>query len=69
MIGGHNVACTFSQVIDHLGAAKDIVGVFKQHPSLNPGHCHLRLYTQLEHVNHINHDMWTGDIVSGFYSD
>ncbi|KAG1763978.1 hypothetical protein EV702DRAFT_1182661 [Suillus placidus] len=65
MIGGHNAACTFSQVIDRLGAAKDIDGVFKQHPNLDPGHHRLSLGTQLEHVDHINRDMWTGDIISG----
>lgn len=38
MIGGHNSACSFAQAIDHLGAAKDIDGVFKHHPDIDPGH-------------------------------
>ncbi|KAG1882382.1 hypothetical protein F4604DRAFT_1879480 [Suillus subluteus] len=65
MIGGHNSACTFSQVVDCLGAAKDIDGVFKWHPDLDPGHRRLSLCTRVEHVDHINHDMWKGDIISG----
>ncbi|KAG1847481.1 hypothetical protein C8R48DRAFT_615602, partial [Suillus tomentosus] len=65
MIGGHNSACTFSQVVDRLGAAKDIDGVFKRHPDLDPGHRRLSLGTRVEHVDHINRDMWKGDIISG----
>lgn len=38
MIGGHNSACSFAQAIDRLGAAKDIDGVFKHHPDIDPGH-------------------------------
>ncbi|KAG1842367.1 hypothetical protein DFJ58DRAFT_732048 [Suillus subalutaceus] len=36
MIGGHNSACSYAQAIDCLGAAKDIDGVFKCHPELDP---------------------------------
>ncbi|KIK37978.1 hypothetical protein CY34DRAFT_25811 [Suillus luteus UH-Slu-Lm8-n1] len=65
MIGGHNSRCSFSQVINCLGAAKDIDGVFKHHPELDPGHHRLSLGNQVENLDHINHDMWKGDIVSG----
>lgn len=65
MIGGHNSGCSFSQVIDRLGTAKDIDGVFKRHPKLDPGHCRLSLGNQVENLDHINRDMWKGDIVSG----
>ncbi|KAG2068728.1 hypothetical protein BDR04DRAFT_976262, partial [Suillus decipiens] len=65
MIGGHNSGCTFSQVVDHLGAAKDIDTVFKWHPDMDPGHHCLRLGTCQENVDHINRDMWKGNIISG----
>ncbi|KAG1877634.1 hypothetical protein DFJ58DRAFT_720422 [Suillus subalutaceus] len=65
MIGGHNSECSFSQVIDRLGAAKDINGVFKRHPELDPGHRRLSLGTRVEDIDHINRDMWKGDIISG----
>ncbi|KAG1827433.1 uncharacterized protein BJ212DRAFT_1256826 [Suillus subaureus] len=65
MIGGHNSGCSYTQVLNHLGAAKDINGVFKWHPELDPGHYHLKLGTQHNNVDHINHDMWKGDIISG----
>ncbi|KAG0701125.1 hypothetical protein DFH29DRAFT_1000528 [Suillus ampliporus] len=65
MIGGHNSGCTFSQVIDRLGATKDVDGVFKRHPDMDPGHHRLRLGTRQEDVDHINRDMWKGDIISG----
>ncbi|KAG2044115.1 hypothetical protein BDR03DRAFT_977769 [Suillus americanus] len=42
MIGGHNSGCSYSQVLDRLGAAKDIDSVFKRHPDLDPGHRHLK---------------------------
>jgi hypothetical protein len=38
MIGGHNSVCSYAQAIDRLGAAKDIDGVFRRHPDLDPGH-------------------------------
>ncbi|KAG2032822.1 hypothetical protein BDR03DRAFT_873313, partial [Suillus americanus] len=65
MIGGHNSGCSFSQVINRLGAAKDIDGMFKRHPELDPGHHCLSLGTQVEDIDHINCDMWKGDIISG----
>ncbi|KAG2105516.1 uncharacterized protein F5147DRAFT_775291 [Suillus discolor] len=65
MIGGHNSGCSFSQVINRLGAAKDIDGVLKHHPELDPGHRHLSLGTRVEDIDHINRDMWKDDIVSG----
>jgi hypothetical protein len=48
-----------------LGAAKDIDSVFKQHPDLDPGHRRLKIGTRLENVDHINWEMWKGDLVSG----
>jgi hypothetical protein len=45
MIGGHNSGCSYSQVLDRLGAAKDIDSVFKRHPELDPGHRHLKMGT------------------------
>jgi hypothetical protein len=66
MIGGHNSGCSFSQLIDHLGATKDIDGVFKCHHELDPGHYCLSLGTRVEDIDHINHDMWKGDIISGW---
>jgi hypothetical protein len=65
MIGGHNSGCSYAQVLDRLGAAKDIDGVFKRHPELDPGHRRLKMGTQHENVDHINREMWRGDIVSG----
>lgn len=63
MIGGHNSACSYAQAIDRLGAAKDIDGVFKRHPELDPGHRRLKL-TRHEGVDHINREIWKGDIVA-----
>ncbi|KAG2035573.1 hypothetical protein BDR03DRAFT_867885 [Suillus americanus] len=65
VIGGHNSGCSYSLVLNRLGAAKDTDGVFKQHPELDLGHHHLKLGTQHDNVDHFNHDMWKGDIVSG----
>ncbi|KAG1837067.1 hypothetical protein C8R48DRAFT_782809 [Suillus tomentosus] len=45
MIRGHNSGCSYSQVLNRLGAAKDIDGVFKRHPELDPGHRRLKLGT------------------------
>ncbi|KAG1863503.1 hypothetical protein C8R48DRAFT_560697, partial [Suillus tomentosus] len=64
MIGGHNSACSYAQAIDRLGAAKDIDGVFKRHPDLDPGHRRLKL-TRHEGVDHINREIWKGNIISG----
>lgn len=64
MIGGHNSACSYTQAIDRLGAAKDIDGVFRRHPDLDPGHRRLKL-TRHEGVNHINREIWKGNVVSG----
>ncbi|KAG2031646.1 hypothetical protein BDR03DRAFT_831899, partial [Suillus americanus] len=64
MIRGHNSACSYAQAIDRLGAAKDIDGIFKCHPELDPGHRRLKL-TQHEGVDHINREIWQGDIISG----
>ncbi|KAG2357278.1 hypothetical protein BDR07DRAFT_1298110 [Suillus spraguei] len=64
MIRGHNSACSYAQAIDRLGAAKDINSVFKCHPKLNPGHQHLKL-TRHEGVDHINREIWKGDIIAG----
>ncbi|KAG1718200.1 hypothetical protein EDD22DRAFT_855598 [Suillus occidentalis] len=65
MIGGHNSRCTYSQALDRLGAAKDIDGVFKRHPELDPGHQRLSLGKRIEDVDHINQQMWRGDIICG----
>lgn len=65
MMGGHNSGCSYSQVLDRLGAAKDIDGVFKRHPELDLGHHRLKMGTRHENVDHINREMWRGDIVSG----
>jgi hypothetical protein len=64
MIGGHNSACSYAQALNCLGAAKDIDGVFKCHPELDPGHHRLKL-THQEGVDHINREIWKGDIISG----
>ncbi|KAG1796095.1 hypothetical protein EV424DRAFT_1334292, partial [Suillus variegatus] len=64
MIGGHNSASSYAQALNHLGAAKDIDGVFRRHPELDPGHRRLKL-TRQEGVDHINRDVWKGDIISG----
>jgi hypothetical protein len=64
MIGGHNSASSYTQALDHLGAAKDINGVFRHHPELDPGHQHLKLMCQ-EGVDHINCEVWKGNIISG----
>ncbi|KAG2092162.1 uncharacterized protein F5147DRAFT_585965 [Suillus discolor] len=64
MIGGHNSASLYAQALDCLGAAKDIDAVFRCHPELDPGHRRLKL-TRQEGVDHINHEVWKGDIISG----
>lgn len=64
MIGGHNSAFSYAQALDRIGAAKDIDTVFKRHPELDPGHRHLKL-TRQEGVDHINRDLWKGDIIAG----
>ncbi|KAG1753401.1 hypothetical protein EDB19DRAFT_1824124 [Suillus lakei] len=64
MIGGHNSACSYAQALDRLGTAKDIDGVFKCHPELDPGHHQLKLTCQ-EGVDHINWEIWKGNIISG----
>ncbi|KAG0701488.1 hypothetical protein DFH29DRAFT_777462, partial [Suillus ampliporus] len=46
-----------------LGAAKDIDGIFKCHPELDPGHRRLKL-TCHEGVDHINREIWKGDIAA-----
>ncbi|KAG2065211.1 hypothetical protein BDR04DRAFT_1033349, partial [Suillus decipiens] len=66
MIGGHSSGCSYLQVLDRLGAAKDIDSVFKRHPELDPGHRRLKMGTQHENIDHINREMWRGDIVSGW---
>ncbi|KAG1737004.1 hypothetical protein EDB19DRAFT_1895934 [Suillus lakei] len=65
MISGHNSGCSYAQALNCLGAAKDINGVFKQNPELNPGHQRLSLGKRIEDVDHINRLMWKGDIISG----
>ncbi|KAG1817912.1 hypothetical protein EV424DRAFT_1347798 [Suillus variegatus] len=64
MIGGHNSACSYAQALDRLGAAKDIDGIFKHHSELDPGHHRLKLMHR-EGVDHINQEIWKGDIISG----
>jgi hypothetical protein len=64
MIGGHNSASSYAQALNRLGAAKDINGVFGHHPELDPGHRHLKLTCQ-EGVDHINREVWKGNIISG----
>ncbi|KAG1821707.1 uncharacterized protein BJ212DRAFT_1445214 [Suillus subaureus] len=63
MKGGHNSAMNYSQALDRIGAAKDIDAVFKKHPELNPGSCHLKL-TSVEGLDHICPDLWCGDIIA-----
>ncbi|KAG1858796.1 hypothetical protein DFJ58DRAFT_840379 [Suillus subalutaceus] len=53
IIGGHNSASSYAQALDCLGTAKDIDGVFRRHPNLDPGHWRLKL-TRQEGVDHIN---------------
>jgi hypothetical protein len=64
MIGGHNTASSYTQALDRLGAAKDIDGVFRHHPELDPGHQCLKL-THQEGIDHINREIWQGNIISG----
>ncbi|KAG1779870.1 hypothetical protein EV702DRAFT_1178143 [Suillus placidus] len=49
-----------------LGDSKDIDGVFKRHPELDPGHQHLSLGKHIKDVDHINRQMWRGDIISAW---
>ncbi|KAG2340566.1 hypothetical protein BDR05DRAFT_977284 [Suillus weaverae] len=51
MIGGHNSGCTYSQALDRLSAAKDIDSC-------------LSLGKHIEDVDHINRQMWRGDMIS-----
>ncbi|KAG2116646.1 uncharacterized protein F5147DRAFT_649104 [Suillus discolor] len=64
MIGGHNSTSSYAQALDRLGAAKDIDGVFRHHPELDSGHRRLKLTCQ-EGVDHINREIWKGNIISG----
>ncbi|KAG2110151.1 hypothetical protein BD769DRAFT_1674651 [Suillus cothurnatus] len=63
MKGGHNSAMNYSQALDQIDAAKDVDSVFKKHPELNPGSCHLKL-TSVEGLDHICPDLWHGDIIA-----
>ncbi|KAG1772528.1 hypothetical protein EV702DRAFT_1048648 [Suillus placidus] len=45
------------QVIDRLGATKDIDGMFKRHPELDPGHHRLSLGNRVKNLDHINRDI------------
>ncbi|KAG2136157.1 hypothetical protein BD769DRAFT_1385292 [Suillus cothurnatus] len=64
MIGSHNSASSYAQALSCLGAVKDIDTVFRHHPELDPGHQCLKL-THQEGINHINHEVWKGNIISG----
>ncbi|KAG2030716.1 hypothetical protein BDR03DRAFT_986894 [Suillus americanus] len=64
MIGGHNSAFSYAQALDRIGAAKDINSVFKRRPELDPGHRRLKL-TRQEGADHINCELWKGDIIAG----
>jgi hypothetical protein len=62
MCGGHNSAVNYKQGIDCLWSACDINGVYSRNPDLHCGHQRLNL-TRLEHLDHINRDMWKGNTV------
>ncbi|KIJ08501.1 hypothetical protein PAXINDRAFT_22785, partial [Paxillus involutus ATCC 200175] len=61
MCGGHNSGINYKQAIDRLCSARDISGVYARNPDLHRGHRWLNL-TRSEHVDHMNRDMWKGDI-------
>ncbi|KIK91425.1 hypothetical protein PAXRUDRAFT_149520, partial [Paxillus rubicundulus Ve08.2h10] len=64
MTEGHNNAANYHQVIDRLGAARDIGGVYTRNPDIAHGHHRLNL-TRTEAVDHISHDHWLGDTTAG----
>ncbi|KAI6003279.1 hypothetical protein F5J12DRAFT_893920 [Pisolithus orientalis] len=63
MCGGHNSAINYKQAIDCLHAVRDLGSIYTQNPDLSHGHHHLN-FSHSEHVNHINHEMWKGDLTS-----
>ena len=63
MCGGHNSALNYKQAINRLHAARDIGGVYSRNPDLRHGHQRLNL-SRTEHLDHMHHDMWTGNIQS-----
>ncbi|KAG2129459.1 hypothetical protein DEU56DRAFT_915172 [Suillus clintonianus] len=64
MCGGHNSVVTYRQALDHLGAARDIGGVYARNPDLTHGHWCLNLKCA-DGVDHISSSMWVGDMVTG----
>ena len=61
MCGGHNSGINYKQAIDRLCSVRDISDVYSRNPDLHRGHRRLNL-THSEHVDHINRNMWKGDI-------
>ena len=61
MCGGHDSGINYKQAIDQLCSARDISDVYSRNPDLHRGHRQLNL-TRSEHIDHINCDMWEGDI-------
>ncbi|KAI5994112.1 hypothetical protein F5J12DRAFT_726460, partial [Pisolithus orientalis] len=63
MCGGHNSAINYKQAIDHLCAVRDVGSIYACNLDLSHGHHRLN-FSHSEHVNHINHQMWNGDLTS-----
>ncbi|KAG2131071.1 hypothetical protein DEU56DRAFT_740233 [Suillus clintonianus] len=64
MCGGHNNAMNYKQVLDRLGAARDIGGVYARNSDLSHGHRRLNL-KRADGVDHVSRFMWVGDVVAG----
>ncbi|KAF7302358.1 hypothetical protein HMN09_00869400 [Mycena chlorophos] len=64
MLGGHNSAMSYHQAIERLGHACDLQGLYLRNPELEQTAVRLNM-TRSEHVDHLNMDSWTGDVISG----
>lgn len=64
MLGGHNSAFNYHQVIDWLCAVHDISDIYSHNPDIHHGHRCLNMH-QKESVNHITCAAWVGNTISG----
>ncbi|KIN93972.1 hypothetical protein M404DRAFT_169549, partial [Pisolithus tinctorius Marx 270] len=63
MCGGHNSTINYKQAIDHLCVARDVGSIYACNLDLSHGHRHLN-FSHSEHIDHINCQMWNGDLTS-----
>lgn len=63
MQGGHDTNVDIKSLTHRLCAAMDIIKVYRDNPSWDPGHRRLQ-YTRLEHLDHLKPGAWKGDLVA-----